>query len=148
MHDLSNWQTIIVDDESDNLELIKLILEFHNAQVRTAKSGFECLELLSQVIPSLLLVDIVMPEMSGYDLINIIRNNKDWQHIPAIAVTAHSMDGDAERMLEAGFDGYIPKPITAVTLVDDIVQVKALAERHLHAGAHSSSTRLSDTGRV
>jgi two-component system, cell cycle response regulator DivK len=121
MHDLSEWRVLIVDDEPDNLGVIKLVLEFHDAQVRTATSGAECLELLNEEIPSLLLVDIQMPEMSGYELLEKIHLIEACQGIPVIAVTAHTMEGDPERVMEAGFNGYIPKPINAMNLVDDIL---------------------------
>lgn len=121
MHDLSNWKVIIVDDESDNIGVVKLVLEFHNAQVFTAESGYQCIELLEDVSPSLLLIDIQMPGMSGFELLDNIR--KDRPHIPMIAVTAYSMDSDIERILEAGFDGYLPKPINAITLVEDVQQI-------------------------
>ena len=121
MHDLSDWQIIIVDDEPDNVGVVKLVMEFHNAEVQTAASGLECLKLLSHNTPTLLLIDIQMPEMSGYELLSEIRKQEKWRTIPAIAVTAHTMDGDAARILAAGFDGYIPKPVNSMTLVDEIV---------------------------
>lgn len=121
MHDLSNWKVIIVDDESDNIGVVKLVLEFHNAQVFTAESGYQCIELLEDVSPSLLLIDIQMPGMSGFELLDNIRKGRP--HIPMIAVTAYSMDSDIERILEAGFDGYLPKPINAITLVEDVQQI-------------------------
>jgi two-component system, cell cycle response regulator DivK len=121
MHDLSDWQIIIVDDEPDNVGVVKLVMEFHNAEVQTASSGLECLELLSDSTPTLLLIDIQMPEMSGYELLSEIRKHEKWHSIPAIAVTAHTMDGDSARILAAGFDGYIPKPVNSMTLVDEIV---------------------------
>ncbi len=122
MHDLSNWQIMIVDDEPDNVGVVKLVMEFHNAEVQTAASGLECLKLLNYNIPTLLLIDIQMPEMSGYELLSEIRKQEKWRTIPAIAVTAHTMDGDAARILAAGFDGYIPKPVNSMTLVDEIVE--------------------------
>jgi two-component system cell cycle response regulator DivK len=121
MHDLSNWRVIIVDDEPDNVGVVKLVMEFHNAEVETAASGLECLQLLSDNTPTLLLIDIQMPGMSGYELLSEIRKNEKWHSIPAIAVTAHTMDGDSARILAAGFDGYIPKPVNSMTLVDEIV---------------------------
>ncbi len=125
MHDLSNWRVIIVDDESDNIGVVKLVLEFHNAQVFTAESGYQCIELLEDVSPSLFLIDIQMPGMSGFELLDNIRKNSAKPHVPMIAVTAYSMDGDIERILKAGFDGYLAKPINAMTLVEDVQQIIA-----------------------
>ena len=118
--DLSHWHVLVVDDEPDNLGVMELVLKFHKAAVRTAASGLECFQLMTEEAPTLLLVDIQMPEMSGLELLEKIRENVDWQHIPVIAVTAHAMIGDSDRFTSAGFDGYIAKPITAITFVSEV----------------------------
>lgn len=123
--DLSTWKVLIVDDEPDNLGVLELVFRFHKATVFTAESGAQCLELLSRETPSLLLVDIQMPLMSGYDLLETVRKDPRWQDLPVIAVSAHAMTGDSERALEAGFDGYVTKPISAQTLAET---VKALVD--------------------
>jgi len=120
MSDFSKWHVIIVDDEPDNVGVLEVVFNFHQATVRMADSGVQCLKLLQEEIPTFLLVDIQMPGMSGYDLVKIIRENRQWSHLPVIAVTAHAMPGDDERALAAGFDGYIPKPVNAMTLADEI----------------------------
>lgn len=118
--DISNWRVMIVDDEPDNLGVLELVLSFNQVQVMTADSAHACLAALQDFKPTLLLIDIQMPDMSGYDLLQKVRQNPAWQSIPAIAVTAHAMLGDAEKVLASGFDGYIPKPITPARLVDDL----------------------------
>jgi CheY-like chemotaxis protein len=123
--DLSNWKVLIVDDEPDNLGVLELIFRCHKATVFTADSGSQCLELLGRESPSLLLVDIQMPLMSGYDLLETVRKDPRWHDLPVIAVSAHAMSGDSERALEAGFDGYVTKPISAQTLAET---VKALVD--------------------
>jgi CheY-like chemotaxis protein len=125
MHDLSDWHVLIVDDEPDNIGVIELVLSYHNAIVRTAESGMECLQLMAEESPTLLLVDIQMPQMSGLELLEKIRKHETWRHIPVIAVTAHAMMGDSERFASAGFDGYIPKPISAMSLVNDLRPIVA-----------------------
>ena len=121
MQELSNWIVLIVDDEPDNIDVVRLIMEFHDVTVWTAASGQECLDRLEKGQPTLLLVDIQMPVMSGLDLLEKVRAR--WPQIPAIALTAYSMQGDKERMLAAGFDGYVGKPINAMSLVDDILAI-------------------------
>lgn len=121
--DLTDWRVIVVDDEPDNLGVLELVLNFSKAEVRTADSAAACLATLQDFTPTLMLIDIQMPEMSGYELLERIRANPRWNGIPAIAVTAHAMLGDAEKVMAGGFDGYIPKPITAITLVDEIVSI-------------------------
>ncbi|HLV35242.1 MAG TPA: response regulator, partial [Spirillospora sp.] len=105
--------------------VVELVLDYHNASVRSALSGQQCLAALRNEIPSLLMLDIQMPDMSGFDLLEKIRENPAWRDIPAVAITAHVMAGDQERILAAGFDGYIPKPINALTLVDEIMAIIA-----------------------
>lgn len=120
MNDPSNWNVLIVDDEPDNIGVLKLVLDFHNATVRTAGSGQECLAKLEEELPTFLIVDIQMPEMSGFELFEIIHEKEEWPAFPVIAVTAHTMSGDAEQILEAGFTGYIAKPVDVMTLIEDL----------------------------
>ncbi|MAS38324.1 MAG: two-component system response regulator [Anaerolineaceae bacterium] len=120
MHDLSDWNVLVVDDEPDNVGVIVLVLEYYNATVRTAVSGTECMEMLQADMPTILLLDIQMPDISGFDLMQKVREDSRWQHLPIIAVTAHAMSGDQERIIASGFDGYIPKPINTMTLVDEL----------------------------
>lgn len=123
MADLSNWNILVVDDEIDNIGVLVLVLEFANAMVRTAVSGSECLTMLKDQLPTMLLLDIQMPEISGFEVIKIIRSNAAWKHLPVIAVTAQAMEGDEERIIEAGFDAYIAKPLNALTLADDLKSI-------------------------
>jgi two-component system cell cycle response regulator DivK len=123
MSELTGWCVLAVDDEPDNLGVINLILRFHKASVITAESGHACLEALQTAAPTVLLVDIQMPHMSGFDLLKLLRADDRWAALPIIAITAHAMAGDEERILGAGFDGYISKPISALTLADEIIAI-------------------------
>ena len=121
MQDISKWKVLVVDDEPDNVGVIQLVLEFQDATVWTASSAAECLDLLEREQPTLILVDIQMPDISGVELLRRIRERTHWRDIPTIAVTAYSMQGDRERILSEGFDGYMSKPINAMTLGDELV---------------------------
>jgi two-component system cell cycle response regulator DivK len=129
MQDLSTWNVLIVDDEPDNIGVVKLVLEFNDVTVWAASSGQEGLVLLETHRPTLALIDIAMPEMSGVALLGKIREHPEWPRFPVIAMTAYSMQGDRERIMEAGFDGYIGKPINALTLVDELVAMMAGSTR-------------------
>jgi CheY-like chemotaxis protein len=120
VYDLSSWNVLVVDDEPDNLGVIELVLNFYEAKVRTAVTAIDCLSQMDAETPTLLLVDIQMPVMDGFDLLKKVRDNPAWQAIPVIAITAHAMTGDHERIIAAGFDGYIPKPISAMSLVSEL----------------------------
>lgn len=119
----AEWVVIIVDDEPDNIGVVKLVLEFHDVQVMTADSGAACLTLLDTVAPTFFLIDIQMPEMDGFELLKQLKERGVSPTIPAIALTAKAMDGDREEILAAGFDGYIPKPIQAMAFVDEIKKI-------------------------
>lgn len=118
--DLSHWDVIIVDDEPDNIGVIEIVFNFHRVNFRAAGSGQQCIDLLFERIPTLILADIQMPFMSGYDLLKHIRSKEEWKHIPVIAITAHAMSGDHEQIIKAGFDGYIPKPIETMRIMQQI----------------------------
>ncbi|MCL4250319.1 MAG: response regulator [Anaerolineae bacterium] len=125
MAEISNWDVIIVDDEQDNIGVVELVLNFNNATVRSASSGPACLQLLEEAVPTFLLVDIQMPGMSGYQLLDRIRENPQWREIPVIALTAHARPEDQEQILAAGFDGYISKPVSVMTLADELISILA-----------------------
>lgn len=117
---VGDWVVLVVDDHPDNLTVAKTALTFYGAKVVTANNGQEGLEALPQVQPNLILLDLSMPVMSGWTMFEQVRADPTWDAVPIVALTAHAMHGDRERVLEAGFQGYIPKPFNVVTLVSDI----------------------------
>ena len=117
---VTEWDVVVVDDERDNIGVVELVLSFNGATIRSATSGAEGLRLLEKAVPTFMLVDIQMPEMSGYQLLEHIRANAAWRDLPVIALTAHARADDQEEILSAGFNGYISKPITVLTFVDEI----------------------------
>jgi CheY-like chemotaxis protein len=123
MYDLSDWNVVIVDDEPDNRGVLEFVLSSYNATVRTAATGQQCLEMMEQKAPTLLLADIQMAGMSGMELLEKVRAHAAWNSIPVIAITAFAMPGDRERILGAGFTGYISKPLSVMKLVDQIKAV-------------------------
>ncbi len=125
MTDISNWKVVIVDDEPDNIEVVKVVLEFNDVTTWTALSGQEGLTLIEQHRPTMALIDIQMPGMSGVDLLRKIRSLEGGDELIAVALTAYSMQGDRERLLQEGFDGYISKPIDAMRLIDELMLITA-----------------------
>jgi CheY-like chemotaxis protein len=116
----AGWIVLIVEDEPDNLGIPETILSFYGAQVYTAEDGIEGLKVLERVTPTLVLLDLSMPRMDGWEMIKIVRADPRTARIPIIALTAHAMQGDRERALEAGFNGYITKPFWIETFWDEI----------------------------
>jgi CheY-like chemotaxis protein len=123
MLDLANpeaWSILVVDDEPDNVDVVAESLTFFGMTVRTASNGVEGLEILRDFKPDLILLDLSMPTMDGWQMRLHVKVNPETSHIPIIALSAHAMAGDKERVLDAGFDGYLPKPVKIATLTADI----------------------------
>lgn len=123
MLDLDNpqkWSILIVDDEPDNVDVVAESLEYFGVTVCTAMNGEEALGVLTSFKPDLILLDLSMPKMDGWETRRNIKANPATAHIPIIALSAHAMHGDKARALEVGFDGYLTKPVMIATLLDDI----------------------------
>ncbi len=119
-NNLTAWNVLLIDDEPDNLEVIAETLHFHGISVKTAHNGLEGLDLLKSFLPTLILLDLSMPKMDGWEMRQRIKSDPRTQHIPVVALTAHAMSGDKERALQAGFDGYMTKPISIPNFVNDL----------------------------
>lgn len=111
---------LIVEDNPQNLELMRYLLAAHGYQVLTAVDGAAATDVLEGATPDLILCDIQMPRMNGFDLLAWVRSRDEFRKIPMVAVTALAMVGDREEMLAAGFDGYLSKPITPETFVGEV----------------------------
>ncbi len=116
----SNWNVVIVDDEPDSIGVLETILRFKEANVRTAQSGLTGLALLRQQRPTFLILDIQMPQMSGWEVLDTIRKDEQLKDLPVIAISAHALLADRSQMLAKGFTGTISKPISAFTLIDQL----------------------------
>jgi HAMP domain-containing protein/CheY-like chemotaxis protein len=115
---LTGKRVMIVDDDVRNLYAITGVLETHRMEVEVAKNGRWAIDLLEQTPETdLVLMDIMMPEMDGYDTIRAIRRNSKFRSLPIIALTAKAMKGDREKCLEAGASDYISKPVNVDQLL-------------------------------
>jgi len=102
---------LIVEDEFRNRKLLRDVLKRFGYDVVEASDGHEAVEMVKTWRPDLILMDIQMPVMDGFEATRIIKKDPETSHIPIIAITAYAMEGDRERILQAGCDGYISKPI-------------------------------------
>jgi signal transduction histidine kinase/CheY-like chemotaxis protein len=107
---------LLVDDDEDTLFTVNEIVQSCGCKTMLANSGQESLELLENETPDLILLDIMMPGMDGFQTLKKIKENSEWADIPVFAVTAKAMVGDREIILKHGFNDYIQKPVNAVTL--------------------------------
>lgn len=102
---------LYIEDNISNLELVKRVLEIEGFEIMAAYDGQEGLELVTHRTPDLILMDINLPEMDGYEVTGKMRQVPALQHTPIVALTANIMRGERQKSLNAGCDGYIPKPI-------------------------------------
>lgn len=120
---------LIVDDNEQNLELLIAYLEDLSCNTIPAKDGLEALEIVKKTIPDLILLDVMMPKMSGFEVCRRIKANPATAAIPIIMVTALSEIGDIERAIDSGTDDFLSKPINKLEL---ITRVKTMLKlKHL-----------------
>ncbi|HUO17776.1 MAG TPA: response regulator [Verrucomicrobiae bacterium] len=119
-----NKNIFIAEDNPVNRELLRELLETRGCFVREACNGREALDMLKENIPDVLLLDLSMPVLDGYGTISEIRNDPRLATLPVLAVTAYAMRGDREKILNAGFDGYLSKPVEASALWAELARLE------------------------
>lgn len=117
---MSDIRILYIEDNPGNRLLVRRVLEAEGYSVSEAMDGPSGLEVASQEQPDLILLDINLPEIDGYDLARRFRDIPSLQEVPILAVTANVMQGDRERTLAAGCDGYIQKPIDVDRLPEQV----------------------------
>jgi CheY-like chemotaxis protein len=110
---------LAVDDDEDNLLLITQVLSLSNYSFITATNGLMALSIAEQRLPDLILLDVMLPDLDGAELVRCLRQNPQTVKIPVIAVTAMARKEDRDRLLAAGCDEYISKPY----MVDDLEEL-------------------------
>lgn len=113
---------LIIEDNEQNLYLETFILQKNGHEIIQARNGETGIALAAQTLPALILLDIQLPGMDGYTVAKKLRKNPAINNIPIIAVTSYAMEGDRERILEAGCDHYIEKPINPDTFHAEITK--------------------------
>jgi two-component system cell cycle response regulator DivK len=111
---------LIIEDNADNMELISFILEKGGYNILKAETGEEGVEMTLKELPDFVILDIQLPGIDGYEVLHRIRKSEVDGSIPIIAVTSYAMSGDRERLLGAGCNGYIEKPIEPERFIDQI----------------------------
>ncbi|MBF8250686.1 MAG: two-component response regulator [Deltaproteobacteria bacterium] len=111
---------LIVEDNDINLRLIRTILKARGYLFVEARDGEEAQKIVVAERPDIILMDIQIPKVDGLEVTRRIRAMDDFKDRPIIAITAHAMEGDRKKILEAGCDGYIVKPINTRTFIDEI----------------------------
>ena len=111
---------LVIEDQALNRKVVRIVLQSEDYQVIEAINADEALMCLEKTIPALILMDIALPGQSGEELTRQIKTNPDWCKIPIIALTAAAMSGTRERLLKAGCDDYLSKPIDTQVLLERV----------------------------
>ena len=117
---------LVVEDDENNLYVTTHILEKTRYQILTANNGKDALEVAKKQRPDLILLDVALPDVDGYEVAEHLRTLQDFHQTPIIALTAYSMPGDREKMMKSGFTDYIPKPVVPRDLVKKVEQYLAI----------------------
>jgi CheY-like chemotaxis protein len=120
---LSGWDIMVVDDDPKSLDVASRILSHYGATVHRVMNGQEALDLLKTIRPKFIVSDLSMPVMDGWVLISRLRELSAYSDIPVIALSAHAMTGDHERVVAAGFHGYLSKPLSPATFITDVLKI-------------------------
>ena len=107
---------LIVDDEVTSLKMLSLAVGGSKHKLLLAKNGAEALKLAKEEKPDLVLMDIMLPRMNGYEVTRVLKGDAETRHIPVIAITARTIDYDEEMAREAGCEGYLTKPFRVGSL--------------------------------
>jgi two-component system cell cycle response regulator DivK len=114
---------LVIEDNKDNLKIVTYSLQRAGYTVRAAESGEEGLRMAVEEKPAFILMDINLPGMDGIETTKKIRASRSNGSIPIIAITSYAMTGDREKILTAGCNGYIEKPIDPITIVEQIHKI-------------------------
>ena len=123
---------LIVDDNRENLELLEAYLEDIECRTIAAYDGPEALEIIKHDKPDLILLDIMMPKMSGFEVCRRVKNDPATSHIPIIMVTALNDFGDMQRAVDCGTDDFVSKPVNKlemITRVKTMLKLKHLTDK-------------------
>ena len=124
---MAGEQVLIVEDNEKNMKLVRDILQALGYTPLEASTGEQALALAAEHAPALVLMDIQLPDMDGSAALQRLRSDERTAGIPVLALTAQAMEGDRERFLSAGFDGYLSKPVD----VDELIET---VRRHCEGG--------------
>jgi two-component system, cell cycle response regulator DivK len=117
---MAGERVLIVEDNEKNMKLVRDILQAIGYSPLEASSGEAALVLAAESAPALVLMDIQLPDLDGAEALQRLRSDERTAEIPVLALTAQAMQGDRERFLAAGFDGYLSKPVDVDELIETV----------------------------
>jgi two-component system cell cycle response regulator DivK len=117
---MASERILVVEDNEKSMKLFRDVLLASGYRPLEATTGGRAVELAAEHAPALVLMDIQLPDLDGVEALNRLRADERTASIPVLALTAQAMQGDRERFLAAGFDGYVSKPVNVVALLDTV----------------------------
>jgi two-component system, cell cycle response regulator DivK len=114
---MTGAQVLLVEDNERNMKLFRDVLQASGYRTLEATTGEHAVELVIEHAPDLVLMDIQLPDIDGVEALDRLRADERTASVPVLALTAQAMEGDRERFLAAGFDGYLSKPVNIADLV-------------------------------
>jgi two-component system cell cycle response regulator DivK len=114
---VADQRILIVEDNEKNIKLFRDVLQLNGYETLEASTSEEAIELATRLTPDLVLMDIRLPGTDGLEALRWLREDERTADIPIVALTAQAMAGDRERFLEAGFNGYVSKPVNIVDFI-------------------------------
>lgn len=120
---------LIAEDYDDNRELLRIVLSSAKYQVREARNGHECLVVARESLPDLIMVDLSMPQLDGWEVFNALKADINTAGIPCVAVTAHA-DIDRDRALRLGFTAFVAKPFRTDELLRTVAEILETHQFH------------------
>jgi len=117
------WRVLVVEDEYDSIQMVSKILQHHGVEVHIARNGHECLQLLQNIEPHLIMMDLALPEMDGWETLAKVRANSAIAHIPVVAITAYHSVNVEEDAQQAGFNAYFPKPLDTNKIIQRLAEI-------------------------
>jgi two-component system cell cycle response regulator DivK len=119
---MAGERVLVVEDNEKNMKLFRDVLMATGYRTLEATTGEQAVVLAAEHVPDLVLMDIRLPDVDGVEALRRLRADQRTAYIPVLALTAQAMQGDRERFLAAGFDGYISKPVNVVELLGTVRQ--------------------------
>ena len=130
---MSEHRILIADDNQANCELLEAYLASLDCEIEIASDGQETLEKVSAFRPHLILLDVMMPKLSGFEVCKQIRENPQTRHVLVLMVTALNERGDIERAVDAGTDDFVSKPVNKTALikrVENLLKLKGVTDEN------------------
>jgi CheY-like chemotaxis protein len=142
MGDSPNPLVLVVEDYQDAREMNATYLQFSGFRVAEASNGLEAIEKTRELMPDIILMDLALPKMDGWEATRRLKADERTRHIPVVALTGHALAGHADGARQAGCDAFVTKPCLPDAVVAEIQRM--LASRNAAADASGHPARVSD----